>query len=143
MASARFRCRRRAVLFARRRGDTETGRAAHREHDEEGEMAGEHLPARIDARADRLRDAEDRPAGQRAPQAAEPADDDRLEREDQPRRPDRRIEIGAHPRNTPAIATTASATPIATAKDACVDAHQLRAVGIVGGGAEGAAERVR
>ncbi len=45
--------------------------------------------------ADRLRDAEDDAAGERAPEAAEPADDHRLEGVDQPGRPDGRIEIGA------------------------------------------------
>src|SRR5439155_27371939 len=64
---------------------------AQRKDQEKGEVAGEQLPARIDLRADRLRHAEDDAAGQRAPHAAEPADDDRLEAEDQPRRPDRRI----------------------------------------------------
>ena len=52
---------------------------------------------------------------------AEPADDHRLEGEDQPRRADRRIEIGAdaekRPRRPP---TTASARPIAIAKTSLV-----------------------
>ncbi len=58
-------------------------------------MPGEDLPFGIDRGPDRLRDAEDDAAGQRAPQRAEPADDDGLEGIDQPRRPDGRIEIGA------------------------------------------------
>jgi hypothetical protein len=44
----------------------------------------------------RLGDAEDESAGQCAPQAAQAADDHRLETEDQARRPDRRIEVGAY-----------------------------------------------
>src|SRR5438445_521854 len=67
-----------------------------RQDGEEGEMAREYLPAGIDLRADGLRHAENDAAGQRAPHAAESADDDRLEAEDKPRGPDRRIEIGAH-----------------------------------------------
>ena len=59
-------------------------------------MAGEDLPFRIDRGADGLRDADDDAAGQRAPEAAEAADDHGLEGIDQPRRPDGRIEIGAH-----------------------------------------------
>ena len=69
---------------------------AHRQHDQERDVAGQQIPAGIELRADGLRDAEDDAAGERAPHAAEPADDHRLEAEDQPRRADRRIEIGAH-----------------------------------------------
>src|SRR5499433_3960292 len=68
----------------------------HREDEEKCEMPGEHLPARVDVGADALRNAEQDPAAQRSPQAAETADDHGLEAEDQPRRPDRRIEIGTH-----------------------------------------------
>src|SRR6266498_4206725 len=59
-------------------------------------MPGQQLPARINLRADRLRHAEDDAARERAPHAAEAADDDGLEAEDQPRGSDRRIEVGAH-----------------------------------------------
>ena len=45
-------------------------------------------------------DAEDDAADERAPHAAQPADDHRLEAEDQPRRPDGRIEIGRAPPGT-------------------------------------------
>ena len=67
-----------------------------RQHDQEGDVAGQQIPAGIELRADGLRDAEDDAAGERAPHAAEPADDHGLEAEDQPRRADRRIEVGAH-----------------------------------------------
>ena len=70
-------------------------RGLNRRTSKEGEMAGEDLPFRIDRRADRLRHADDDAAGERAPERAEPADDDRLEGVDQPRRSDGRIEIGA------------------------------------------------
>ena len=43
-------------------------------------MAGEYLPLGIDVRADGLCQPDDDAAGQRPPQAAETADDDRLER---------------------------------------------------------------
>ena len=105
-------------------------------------MAGEHLPARIDLRADRLRDAEDDAAGERAPQAAEPADDHRLEAEDQPRRADRRIEIGAHRQKHAGDRDHRERQRHGEREDvAVVEAHQLRHRRIVGGGAEGAAER--
>src|ERR1043166_3511877 len=68
----------------------------HREHDQERDVTGQEIPAGIELRADRLRDAEDDAARERAPHAAEPADDDGLETEDQTRRADRRIEVGAH-----------------------------------------------
>ena len=48
-------------------------------------MPGQDLPAGIDLGADALRDAQDDAAGQRAPEVAKPADDHRLEAEDQPR----------------------------------------------------------
>ena len=58
-------------------------------------MAGEDLPLRIDPRADGLRQSEHDAAHQRAPQAAQPADDHGFEGIKQPCRSDRRIEIGA------------------------------------------------
>src|SRR5689334_4940322 len=73
-----------------------TREQAARPHDqdgEEGEMAGEDLPFRIDPGADGLRDPEHDAAGERTPEAAEPADDHRLERIEQPGRADGRIEI--------------------------------------------------
>ena len=105
-------------------------------------MAGEHLPARIDLRADRLRDAENDAAGERAPEAAEPADDHRLEAEDQPRRPDRRIEIGADGEEHAGDRDDRERQRHREREDvAVVEAHQLRDRLVVGGGAEGAAER--
>src|SRR5258708_29106100 len=69
---------------------------ARREDNEEGKMPGKHLPTGIDVGADALSHAEQDAAEKRAPQAAEAADDHGLEAENQPRRSDRRIEIGAH-----------------------------------------------
>ena len=84
-----------AALIPSIRGKRPFGRMASTS--EEDEMAGEQLPAGIDLRADRLRDAEDDAAGERAPEIAEAADDHRLEAEDEPRRADRRIEIRCAP----------------------------------------------
>ena len=83
-----------AIAASVDRAREEAARPEH-QHGQEGEMAGEDLPFRIDRGADRLRDADDDAAGERAPQAAEPADDHRLEGVDQPRRADGRIEVGA------------------------------------------------
>ena len=83
------------------------------------------------------------PPGKRAPQAAEAADDHRLERVEQPRRADGRIEIGAHAeiergdRRSPPWRCPSRAQKMRLV----VDAHQLRDFEIVGGRAEGAAER--
>ena len=77
-------------------------------------MPGEQLPARVDHRAQRLRDAQDDAAHQRAPEIAEAADDHRLEAEDQA--PGARWtgrNWRACARNTPARATTASDSAIA------------------------------
>ncbi len=52
-------------------------------------MAGQDLPFRIDPPSDRLRQPEHDAARQRPPQAAEPADDHRLECVEQPRRSSR------------------------------------------------------
>ena len=87
-----------------------------RQHDQKRDVPGEDLPAGIKMRADRLRHAEDQSARERAPQAAEPADDYGLETEDQPRRALRWIEMARTARNTPAIATTANDSAIASAK---------------------------
>src|SRR5574338_190072 len=66
------------------------------EHDQEGDMACQDLQVRLDRGADRLGDAENDRADQRAPHVAEAADDDRLEGIDQARRPDRRVEVRAY-----------------------------------------------
>src|SRR6478752_6860349 len=60
----------------------------YHQHDQEGHMAGQNLPFRIDVRADRLRQADDDAARERAPQAAETADDHCLEGVEEPRRTD-------------------------------------------------------
>src|SRR5690349_20067582 len=77
-------------------------------------MPGKDLPSGIEMSADRLRDAEDQSAGERAPQAAEPTDDDGFKAEDQPR-PDG-SKLARTARNTPAMATTARESAIASAK---------------------------
>ena len=97
-------------------------------------MSGEHLPARIDVGATPLRDAR----GSRRPPAcpresSKTADNDRLETEDQPRRADRGIEIGAdgqeHSRRSPTIASDRA---IAIREHvAIVEPHQLSDVRIV------------
>src|SRR4029077_1582439 len=69
---------------------------SRRQDGEKYDVTGEQLPARINLRADRLRNAENDPAGERAPHAAQPTDDHRLEAEDQPRRSDGGIEVCAH-----------------------------------------------
>ena len=65
--------------------------------------------------ADGLRDADHDAAGERAPQAAEAADDHRLERVDQPRRADGRIEIGADAEKERGDRATTIAIPMAIA----------------------------
>ena len=69
---------------------------AHREDNEERKMPCEHLPAGIDMGADALGKTQQDAAEKRAPQTAKAADDDGLEAENQPRRSDRRIEIGPY-----------------------------------------------
>lgn len=59
-------------------------------------MAGQHTPGGVELGADRLGDAQDDPADEGAPQRAEPADDDGLEREDQHDRTEGRRELGTH-----------------------------------------------
>ena len=82
------------------------------------------------------------PPAERAPQAAQPADDHGLEAEDQPRRSLRRIEIGAHRQEHAGDRHHRKRQRHGQRKDvAIVEPHELRHRGIVGGGAEGAAER--
>ena len=93
---------------------------------------------------DGLRDAEDDAADQRAPERAEAADDHGLEGEEQPDGPAADVKVVRMPRKTPATATMASDSAIASAVEpAVVDAHELGGLLVVGGRAEGAAERVR
>ena len=105
-------------------------------------MPGQQLPARIDLRADRLRHAENDAARERAPHAAEAADDDRLEAEDQPGGPDRRVEIGAHGEKNAGDRDDRKRQRHGQREDvAIVETHQLRHGLIVRRRAEGAAER--
>ncbi len=105
-------------------------------------MSGQHAPARREPRADRLRDAEDDAADQRAPERAEAADDHRLEGEEQPvgaarereGRPDAEEDAGdgddgQRQRHRERV------------EPAVVDPHQRRGLAVVGGGAEGPADR--
>src|SRR5215470_13280401 len=69
---------------------------SHRQDSEEYDVTGEQLPAGVNLRADRLRNAENDASGKRAPHAAQAADDHRLETEDQPGRTDGGIEVGPH-----------------------------------------------
>ncbi len=105
-------------------------------------MSGEHLPAGIDLRADRLRHAENDAADQRAPHAAEAAHDHRLEAEDQARRPDRRIEIGPDRQQHAGDRHHRERERHREREDVTVvEADELRHVLVVGGGAERAPDR--
>src|SRR6516225_8643197 len=111
----------------------------HRQNGEKGEMPGELLPAGIDVRADGLRHAEDDAARQRSPLAAEAADDDGFEAEDQARRSDRRIEIGAYGNENAGDRNDGERDCHGDSKDmAVVEPHQLRNGGVVRGGTKGA-----
>ncbi|MCY1391038.1 hypothetical protein D9M71_58660 [compost metagenome] len=104
-------------------------------------MAGEDLPARVDACADGLGDTEDHPADQGAPEAAEAADDHRLETVEQARRADAGVEAGTHREEHPGDGHHRHRQGHGQAEDvAVVDAHQLRGGLVVRGGAEGAAQ---
>src|SRR5690554_794959 len=61
---------------------------AQDQHDEKGDMPRKDLPFGVDLRAQRLRHPDDRAPRQRAPERAQPADDHRLKRVDQPGRTD-------------------------------------------------------
>jgi len=104
-------------------------------------MACEQLPAGIDLRPDALGDAEDHAANQRPPKIAEPADDDRLETEDQPTGSHERIEIGAdrqkHPRDRDDSKRKRHRGGIDLP---VVEPHQQRNFAVVAGGAKRPAE---
>src|SRR5262245_52087502 len=115
---------------------------ARREDNEERKMPGEHLPAGIDVGADALGDAEQDAAEKRAPQAAEAADDHGLEAENQPRRSDRWIKIGAHRDEHAGDRDDGERQRHAEREDvAVVEAHELRHRLVIGGGAERAPQR--
>src|SRR5262245_14558222 len=65
------------------------------QHHEEGEMARQDLPFRVDARADSLREAENDAARKCAPEASEATDDHGLEGIKQPPGSDGGVEICA------------------------------------------------
>src|SRR5262245_53697176 len=65
------------------------------EHREEDEMAGKEGEADIDLATEGLGDAEEDATGKRSPQTAEPADDHRLEAENEEDRSEKRIEVHA------------------------------------------------
>ena len=101
-------------------------------------MPGKDLPFRIDLGADGLGKAEDHAARQCSPQAAEAADDHRLECEDQPGRTDQRIKGGAGAEIEPGDRDNGHGEAHGEGKDArIVDAHQLGDDRVVGGGAKG------
>lgn len=105
-------------------------------------MPGQHLPAGIDLGAGRLDHAQDDAAGQRPPQAAEAADDHRLEPVDQPVRPDRRVEIAPHRQEHAGDGDHRERQRHRQPEDvAGVQAHQPRHRRVVRDGPEGAAER--
>src|SRR5579872_1971140 len=76
------------VMVRSIRGAREQAARAEHQHNQEGDVAGEDLPFGIDMRADGLRQADDNAAGERAPQAAQPADDHSFERVKEARRAD-------------------------------------------------------
>ncbi len=121
-------------------GNSPSGRSARMSR--KARCPAKQLPARIDLRADRLRHAEDDAAGKRAPHAAEPADDDGLEAEDQPRRSDRRIEIGAHGDEHAGDRNDRQRQRHGEREDVpVVEAHQLGDGLVIRGRPKGAAER--
>src|SRR5688572_3809869 len=61
----------------------EQARRSYRKHGQKHEMAAQNAPSGIDAKADRLRDAEHHGAEECAPCGAHAADDHGLESEDQ------------------------------------------------------------
>jgi hypothetical protein len=123
-----------------RRPGEEAARARHQQR-EEGEVARQDLHAGIDAGADRLCHAQQHAAGQRPPQAAEPAHDHRLEGVDEACRPDRRVDVGAHRHEQSGDAHDRQGERHGEGEDvAVVDAHEPRRLAVVGGGAEGAAQ---
>src|SRR5262245_46768013 len=115
---------------------------AHLEDNEERKMPCEHLPAGIDMGADALGDAQQDAAEERAPQTAEAANDDGFEAENQPRRSDRRIEVGAHGDEHAGDRYDGERQRHAQRENvAVVEAHELRHSLVIGGGAERAPER--
>ena len=105
-------------------------------------MPGQKLPARVDRRPERLRDAQNDAARQCAPQIAQPADDHRLEAEDQPPAADRRVETGADTQQHPGNRGDRQRQRHRQPEDMrLVQPHQLGGVLIVGHGPKGAAQR--
>ena len=100
------------VLIQRAR--KKTARPQHHDH-QKRDVTREYLPFRIELGADGLREADNDAAGQRAPQAAEAADDDSLERVDQPSGPMVGSKLARMPRYSAAIVATTIAIPIAIA----------------------------
>ncbi len=106
---------RRGHAWRARRAGEQAARPEQRGR-QEHEVSGEELVGRADLVAERLRDTQDDPADEGPPQRAEPADDDRLEREDQPDRPVGGAEVVRIPRKTPADRRPCRArSPCATA----------------------------
>ena len=114
-----------------------------REQDgEEGEVAGDEEALRIDERAETLRDAQHDPADQRAPERSRPADHRRLEGEDELRRAGIRVEGRAHAEEGARDRDRRQGDRGGDRIDAPrVDADESRRIGVLGGGADGAADR--
>src|ERR1700722_17710123 len=108
---------------------------------QKGDVPSEDLPGRRQRGTDRLRDAQDHAADQRAPHAAEAADDHRFKRQNQPDWTGRRIEVRSdrkqHAGDRGEDHRDAQRNGVELA---VVDAHQLGGVGIVGDGAKSAPE---
>ncbi|MNT14355.1 hypothetical protein D3C72_1493570 [compost metagenome] len=105
-------------------------------------MAEPDAPARIDAKADLLRDAQDHGAGQRAPERAHAADDHGLEGEQQQQRAVRRRHRGAHALQRAGDGDEHEGDARGQRIDLLgFEAHQLGDLAVIGDRAEGAAQR--
>src|SRR5260370_4489500 len=71
---------------------------AQRKNSQENNVTGQNLVAGINACPEGLGDTENYSAHEGSPEIPQSTNDDRFKREDQPDRSDRRIEIGADPK---------------------------------------------
>ncbi len=95
-------------------------------------MTRQYLPSGIDFRPDALGNPQDHAPRQRAPQTAQTADDHRLERIKQTRRPDRWVHIRPNRQEHPGNRGHPQRNRHGKRKKpAAVDPHQLRYVAIV------------
>ena len=104
-------------------------------------MPCQDLPFGVELGADRLGDPDEDAARQRAPQTAEAADDDGLERVEQARGAYGGVEGGTHAEMESRHGDHDHGDGSDQREDgAVVDAHQLGHLWIIGSGAEGAAD---